>query len=357
MPCSRPRTASTGPLALPPALDPLQRLVEGVGVGEDVVGRLPIRMLICGSKTCHAERRRIGKCFAKVGRRSPGPRSAFQLINDTGRFFRQKPVGQIRMVRPPARAAADRDETKQFTNSALAQGVEVNGLAPRCRFLGTARFGHLADDGRQHLGRILPADEIETLERLVDEVERVTAVRVYAVRLGRKQQICQFSWRGATSNGCQNDAFSRLAMGYRHPPTQPALQSGEFDPARQRRPFAAGRCAVHSLGDDEAKVVRETITEPPTPMFNRIGIAEHRLHPDLAAGADFDGAGRRVVSTQIESAAADELEARMVPMARRNAVLDAAAIEWETHTRAAIVEGRTPARCRLRVGLGDGGHG
>jgi hypothetical protein len=39
----------------------------------------------------------------------------------------------------------------------------------------------------------------------------------------------------------------------------------------------------------------EPICEPLTPMSNRIGVAKHRLHPDLAAGADLDGTSRHIV--------------------------------------------------------------
>jgi hypothetical protein len=39
----------------------------------------------------------------------------------------------------------------------------------------------------------------------------------------------------------------------------------------------------------------EPVFEPLTPMFRWIGVAEHRLHPDLAARADLDGTSRHVV--------------------------------------------------------------
>ena len=84
--------------------------------------------------------------------------------------------------------------------------------------------------------------------------------------------------------------------------------------------------------------MREPVGEPPTPMLGRIGIAEHRLDPDFAAMRISTGTGRHVVCPQIEGAAARQLEARMMPMAGQDAVLDAAAIERETHMRAAIVE-------------------
>ena len=43
------------------AIDPLERLVDRIGVGEDVVGGFPIRMLVGGAKPRDPERRRIGE--------------------------------------------------------------------------------------------------------------------------------------------------------------------------------------------------------------------------------------------------------------------------------------------------------
>jgi hypothetical protein len=45
-------------------------------------------------------------------------------------------------------------------------------------------------------------------------------------------------------------------------------------------------------------------------MLNRIGTAEYRLDPDLAAGTDLDGTIRHVVRPEIECAAARQFEAR-----------------------------------------------
>ena len=40
----------------------------------------------------------------------------------------------------------------------------------------------------------------------------------------------------------------------------------------------------------------EPISEPLTPMSNRVAVAEHRFDPDLAAGTDLDRTSRYVVS-------------------------------------------------------------
>ena len=46
----------------------LQRLVNGIGVGEGVEGRLPVGMLVRGAETRNAQRRRVGQRAAEIGR-------------------------------------------------------------------------------------------------------------------------------------------------------------------------------------------------------------------------------------------------------------------------------------------------
>ena len=152
------------------------------------------------------------------------------------------------MIRPPAGSAAGREEARQLARGVVAQGDQIDRLAPGGRFLGAAGLRHLADDARQHVGRMLPADHVETLERLVDEVERVPAIRVGAVRLGREQQVRELGRRCAARNRGQHGALGRLAMAHRHPAPQPALQRGEVGPARERRALPARRRTVAVLG-------------------------------------------------------------------------------------------------------------
>ena len=84
--------------------------------------------------------------------------------------------------------------------------------------------------------------------------------------------------------------------------------------------------------------MREAVMEPLAPMRGGVGVTERGLHPDLAV-AHLDREGRRVVRPEIESAAAFEVEAGVVPMTGQNPVLDAAPVEREAHVRATVVEG------------------
>jgi hypothetical protein len=65
----------------------------------------------------------------------------------------------------------------------LGQRNEVYRLAPFRRLINTSRGHHLADDKGQQVGGVLPADEVEALERFVYEVERVSAICKDAVGL------------------------------------------------------------------------------------------------------------------------------------------------------------------------------
>jgi len=78
-------------------------------------------------------------------------------------------------------------------------------------------------------------------------------------------------------------------------------------------------------------------------MLRRVGVTEGGLHPNLGI-THLDGTSRDVVRPQIESAAACEIEASVVPVAGQNAVLDASAVEGKAHMRTAIVKSKdTPA--------------
>src|SRR5262249_58667346 len=85
--------------------------------------------------------------------------------------------------------------------------------------------------------------------------------------------------------------------------------------------------------------MREAVVEPLAPMSCRIAVTEDRPHPDFAV-THLCRASRHVVCPQIEGTAAREIEAGVVPVAGKGAVLDAAAVQRKAPMRAAIVERR-----------------
>jgi hypothetical protein len=82
----------------------------------------------------------------------------------------------------------------------------------------------------------------------------------------------------------------------------------------------------------------EPVFEPLPPMSNRVGVAKHGFHPNLAARADLDGTSRHIVCPKVKGAAARQFEPRMMPVAGQDAVIDAATLQRETHMRTAVVE-------------------
>jgi hypothetical protein len=70
-------------------------------------------------------------------------------------------------------ATANRDITflRQISGRISAQRHEIDGLPPFRRLIGAASGNHLADDARQQIGGVLPSDQFETLEALVDEIK------------------------------------------------------------------------------------------------------------------------------------------------------------------------------------------
>ena len=161
------------------------------------------------------------------------------------------------MIRPTARTAAGSKQSGKLQGGLLAQGDEVYGLAPGSPFLSTAGCRHLADYARQHLGCIFPADEVEALESLVDEVERVAAIGKDPVSLGRKEEIRQCGGRGASGDGGQHSTFGGIAMPPGHPAPQPALEGGEVGPACQRRTLSARGCTV-AISSDTPRPVKQS---------------------------------------------------------------------------------------------------
>jgi len=87
--------------------------------------------------------------------------------------------------------------------------------------------------------------------------------------------------------------------------------------------------------------VLEAVIKPLAPVHSGVGMTEGCLHPDLVV-AHLDRESRSVIRPQIEGAAAFEVETGVVPMAREDAVLNAAPIEREAHVRAPIVERKDP---------------
>src|ERR1700737_692531 len=80
-----------------------------------------------------------------------------------------------------------------------------------------------------------PAYQVETFERLVDEIERVSSVGECPFGLGSEQSVGQHIRRDTGRNRREQGTFGRLAVAHICPATQPALERGRRGPASKRR--------------------------------------------------------------------------------------------------------------------------
>ena len=91
---------------------------------------------------------------------------------------------------------------------------------------------------------MLPADQVEALERLVDEVERVPGIGESPLGLGGEQGISEFSRGEAGRNRREQGTLGRLAMAHVCPTPEPAFEGGGIRPASKRRAFPPSLLAV-----------------------------------------------------------------------------------------------------------------
>src|SRR5262249_38350421 len=77
--------------------DPLERLVNGIGISEDVVGGFPVGMFVGGAETRHPERCCIGKRATDVVGRGPSASRGCERVNDRDWIVSKKPLGQQRV--------------------------------------------------------------------------------------------------------------------------------------------------------------------------------------------------------------------------------------------------------------------
>jgi len=91
----------------------------------------------------------------------------------------------------PAPAAPPLERLRQLGEGALQQRHEVDRVAPGVRFLHPRGSGELCRQRAEHGLRPLPACDIERLECLVHEIERMTSLEVAVIGSRREQQVGQ----------------------------------------------------------------------------------------------------------------------------------------------------------------------
>jgi hypothetical protein len=118
--------------------DPRQHLVNGVGVGEDVMRRLPVGVLVGIAEARHPERGRVREGLAKISRSGTGADRLLERINDFGRIVTEQLLSkcgvadQLRKRRPAAnRSASLLVDSSQNATRSTGWRQAVDSSAPR----------------------------------------------------------------------------------------------------------------------------------------------------------------------------------------------------------------------------------
>jgi len=217
---------------------------------------LPVAVLVGSAEARHPKRHRISKRSAEVSRSGAGADRRLERVNDRDRIVTEQFSSEHPVLGPVIDTAACSEQFGQFAVRLLAQRNEINWLTPCGRFLGAAGRHHLADDGRQHSGRVLPADQVEALERFIDEIERVSSVGERPLGFSREQGIGEHSRREPRHNFREQSALGRLAMTNHCPTPQPTIERCRIGSAFKRRAFPPWRLPV-AIGRHAARALEQ----------------------------------------------------------------------------------------------------
>ena len=72
--------------------------MDGIGVSENVVGRLPIGVLVGGPEACQPQRRGVGEGTAKVASNSARPDRRLKSIHNGHRVIAEKRPSKCRVI-------------------------------------------------------------------------------------------------------------------------------------------------------------------------------------------------------------------------------------------------------------------
>jgi hypothetical protein len=116
------------------------------------------------------------RLHGRIMRRSTVANRILERRYDSSRVVAEDRLRERCVVAPRPVAAPGGEQSGELGAGPLEQGHEIDRLSPGGGLVAPACRDHLAHDGGQHQSRVLKADQIEALERLVDEIERVAAV-------------------------------------------------------------------------------------------------------------------------------------------------------------------------------------
>jgi len=109
--------AHGGDVAVCGRSDPLDHTVKRVGVGEDMVRRLPVAVFVCVAEARDPERGGVGERPAEVGALTNRPPDR---VDDRGGLVAEQVFGERRVVRPSARVTTSGEQFRQFVGRFVA---------------------------------------------------------------------------------------------------------------------------------------------------------------------------------------------------------------------------------------------
>ena len=205
--------------------------MDGVGEGEGVQHRIPVAELVGGVEARDPQRGRVGhRAGQLLGRRAVAQRCQ-QRVDVGLRVVGEQLLGQ-RDAPIPAGAAAwmrarrRRPRPQPGSCSKLVSRMSIRSIGLRQAFDSSMRLARaipltrLASTG----SAMLPAGDVERLERLVGEVGRVADLDVAVVGDRREQHVGHLGAGGARAHGRDHAALGALVVAHLDELAEPALE-------------------------------------------------------------------------------------------------------------------------------------
>jgi hypothetical protein len=114
-----------------------------------------------------------------------------------------------------------------------------------------------------------------------------------------------------------------------------AEEHGVANQSAIANPFT--REAQHRFREDQTNAVLQALAQPIAPVVVAISVLRVPADPDGPIIPQLDGSRRSIIRPKIKRPTAGHVEARMVPVAGENTVLNGAAMQRETKMRATVV--------------------
>ena len=236
-----------------PRRRPPQPLLDGVRERERVQRGVPVGVLVAGREASDPRRRREGDRRGELDRAGAVVERREQRVEDLRRLAAEDDLHQLLPAAPLTR----RPWLRQARERVLEQRDQVDRVAPGVRLLHPLGERELRRQRGEHRLRALPAGDVERLERLVDEVERVAAVEVAVVGRGREEHVGELLGRRARADGRDERALGALRVAHLDEAAEPAREPRGLDRVAGQRLEREARRLASGVGGHVGKAVVE----------------------------------------------------------------------------------------------------